>query len=120
MTNTPGTFTEEQQELRTLARRFLAENSTSARVRELMETTEGFDEGLWKQMAELGWMGIAIPEEFGGAGYTFTELCILVEEMGRTITAAPFFSAAVLGTAALLHAASDEQKADLLTQVAEG
>lgn len=120
MTNTPGTFTEEQQELRSLARRFLSENSTSARVRDLMETPDAFDEGMWKQMAELGWMGIAIPEEFGGAGYTFTELCVLLEEMGRTISATPFFSVAVLGTFAVLNAADEPQKQALLPLIAEG
>ena len=120
MTNTPGAFTEEQQELRSLARRFLAEHSTSEHIRTQMETSDGFDEALWKQMAELGWMGIAVPEEYGGAGYGFVELCVLLEEMGRALLTAPFLSAAVLGTAAILNTASDEQKARLLPGVADG
>ena len=120
MTNTPGAFTEEQQELRSLARRFLAEHSTSEHIRTQIETTDGFDESLWKQMAELGWMGIAVPEEYGGAGYGFVELCVLLEEMGRALLTAPFLSSAVLGTAAILNAASDEQKARLLPGIANG
>ncbi len=120
MTNIPGVFTEEQQELRNLARRFLAENSTPAQVRELMEKPDGFDEGLWKQMAELGWMGIAIPEEYGGAGYSFVELAVLLEEMGRSLLVAPFLSSAVLATSAILNAATDEQKAEILPRIAEG
>ena len=120
MTNTAGAFTEEQQELRTLARRFLAEHSTSEHIRTQMETTDGFDESLWKQMAELGWMGIAIPEEHGGAGYSFVEVGILLEEMGRALLTSPFLFGAVVGPAAFSNAASEEQKARVLPGVAEG
>jgi alkylation response protein AidB-like acyl-CoA dehydrogenase len=120
MTNVPGAFTDEQQELRSLAKRFLDENSESAQVRSLMETESGFDETLWKQMAELGWMGIAIPEEHGGAGYTATELAVLLEEMGRALLVAPFLSSVVFGSAAIMNAASDQQKKQILPGIADG
>jgi alkylation response protein AidB-like acyl-CoA dehydrogenase len=120
MTNVPGAFTDEQRELRSLAKRFLEENSGSAQVRSLMETPNGFDETLWKQMAELGWMGIAIPEEHGGAGYTATELALLLEEMGRALLVAPFLSSVVFGATAIMNAASDEQKKQILPGIADG
>ncbi|HYI46510.1 MAG TPA: acyl-CoA dehydrogenase family protein [Actinomycetota bacterium] len=118
--NTPGVFTDEQQELRASAKRFLQENSGSEAIRSAMESTEGFDEATWKQMSELGWMGIAIPEEYGGAGYTFTELGVLLEEMGRANLAAPFFSSVVLGAEAVLNAGTEEQRKDLLPKLADG
>ena len=120
MTNVPGTFTEEQRELRSLAQRFLTEHSTSEHIRTHMETAEGFDESLWKQMAELGWMGISIPEEYGGAGYSFVETSILLEEMGRALLTSPFLFGAVVGPAAFANAATDEQKARILPGVADG
>ncbi|HWL64408.1 MAG TPA: acyl-CoA dehydrogenase family protein [Actinomycetota bacterium] len=120
MTNVPGVFTAEQQELRSMARKFLEETSSSSQVRSLIETAEGFDEGVWKQMAELGWQGIAIPEEYGGSGYTFTELGVLLEEMGRALLPAPFFSSVVLGANAILNVATDAQKKDILPGIADG
>ena len=91
-------FTEEQDELRNSVRKFLERKSASAAVRELMETTEGYDKAVWDQMAnQLGLQGLAIPEEFGGSGYSFIELGIVLEEMGRALLCAPFFSSAVLG-----------------------
>ena len=85
-------FSEEQQELRSTAARFLEEKSSSAIVRELMETDTGFDEGTWKQMADLGWLGMAIPEEYGGVGFGFVELLVLLEEMGKKLLPSPFVS----------------------------
>jgi alkylation response protein AidB-like acyl-CoA dehydrogenase len=120
VTNVPGAFTDEQQELRSLAKRFLEENSGPAQVRALMETPTGFDETVWKQMSELGWMGIAIPEEHGGAGYTFTELAVLLEEMGRALLVAPFLSSVVFGATAILNAGNDEQKKTILPGIADG
>ncbi len=85
-----------------------------------METSEGWDEALWKQMSELGWMGIAIPEEFGGAGYSFMELSVLLEEMGRFLLPAPFFSSVVLAAETILNAGTEEQKKELLPGIADG
>src|SRR5258708_6778117 len=96
-------FTEEQLELRDSVRRFLAEKSPESEVRRLMESDEGYDPDVWRQMADqLGLQGIAIPESYGGAGFTFAELCIVVEEMGTALLCAPFFSTVVMAASALL------------------
>jgi len=114
-------FTEEQDELRSSVRRFLEDKSPSAEVRRLMETTEGYDTAVWDQMAnQLGLQGLAIPEEFGGSGYTFIELGIVLEEMGRSLLCAPFFSSAVLATAALLTSGDDSAKKEYLPGIASG
>ncbi len=114
-------FTEEQDALRATVRRFCAERSPSSEVRRLMDTTEGFDPAVWKQLAgELGLCGIHIPEELGGSGFTFVELGIVLEEMGRALLAAPFFSSVCLGAGAIMAAGTSEQKKALLPQIASG
>ncbi len=113
-------FSEEQQELRSTAARFLEEKSSSEKVRELMESDTGFDEGTWKQMADLGWFGMAIPEEYGGLGFGFVEVTVLLEEMGKKLLPAPYFSSVILGANAILNAADDAQKKELLPGIAEG
>src|SRR3712207_338994 len=86
-----------------------------------METEQGYDEAVWKQMGqELGLQGLAIPEEYGGQGFTFIELGIVLEEMGRVLLAAPFFSSAVLAANAILNAGTEEQKQALLPGIATG
>ncbi len=101
------TFSEEQEALRDSVRRFLAETSPESEVRRLMETTEGYDPGVWKRMtAELGLTGLAVPEQYGGAGYGWREVAVVMEEMGRALACAPYLSAA-LATAALLAAGGD-------------
>src|SRR5205823_4457915 len=93
----------------------------SAEVRRLMETTEGYDEGVWKQMAqELGLQSLHIPEQYGGQGFTFVELGIVLEEMGRNLLCAPYFSTVCLAANAILNAGTDEQKAALLPGIASG
>ncbi|MHB8511627.1 MAG: acyl-CoA dehydrogenase family protein [Actinomycetota bacterium] len=115
------TFSEEQEELRRTIRRFLEEKSPSTEVRRLMETNEGYDSATWKQMAqELGLQGIAIPEEFGGQGFTFVELGIVLEEMGRVLLCAPFLSSIVLAANAILNAGTEAQKKELLPPIANG
>ena len=79
-------FSEEQEELRRAVRQFLESKSPETEVRRLMETTEGYDPAVWKQMGqELMLQGLAIPEEYGGQGFTFIELGIVLEEMGRVL-----------------------------------
>ena len=86
-------FSEEQEELRKTVRSFLEQKSSEAEVRRLMETEEGYDQAVWKQMGEqMGLQGLAIPEEYGGSGYSYVELIIVLEEMGRALLAAPYFS----------------------------
>ena len=113
-------FTEEQNELRSTAARFLDEKSSSADVRRLMETTEGFDEATWKQIADLGWTGMAIPESYGGVGFGFVELTVLMEEMGKKLFCAPYFSSVILATNAILNAGTEDQKKELLPGIADG
>jgi len=114
-------FSEEQEELRLTVRRFLEDKSPSSEVRRLMETTEGYDEGVWKQMAqELGLQSLHIPEAHGGQGFTFVELGIVLEEMGRVLLCAPYFSTVVLAANAIMNAGTDEEQAALLPAIASG
>jgi alkylation response protein AidB-like acyl-CoA dehydrogenase len=116
--------TEEQRELRELRetlRRFFADKSPSAQVRRLMATDEGYDPKVWAQMAEqLGLQGLAIPEEYGGAGFGMRELAVVMEEMGRALVCAPFLSSVVLAGYALLHSGDEDAARRLLPGIADG
>jgi alkylation response protein AidB-like acyl-CoA dehydrogenase len=114
------TITDEQQMLRDSVRSYLADKVPIERVRELMETDAGFDDAIWDEMAQMGWQGMAIPEGYGGAGYSFYELGILLEEMGRVVTPVPFLSSVVLGANAILLGGSEEQRAAYLPSIASG
>ena len=114
-------FSEEQEELRRIVRQFLDSKSSEATVRELMETTEGYDPAVWTQMAnELGLQSLIIPEEFGGQGFGYVELTVVLEEMGRRLLAAPYFSTVALATNTLLHAGDDAAKKEFLPAIASG
>jgi alkylation response protein AidB-like acyl-CoA dehydrogenase len=114
-------FSEEQDELRTAVRRFLEDKSPETEVRRLMETTEGYDTAVWSQMADqLGLQSLTIPEEFGGSGFSYVELIVVLEEMGAALLCAPFFSTVALGANALLTSGDDSAKADLLPGIASG
>jgi alkylation response protein AidB-like acyl-CoA dehydrogenase len=114
-------FSEEQDQLREAVRRFLESKSPESEVRRLMETTEGYDPAVWKQMAnELGLQSLHIPEAYGGQGFTFVELGIVLEEQGRALLCAPYFSTVVLAANAILNAGSDEEKGALLPGIASG
>jgi alkylation response protein AidB-like acyl-CoA dehydrogenase len=114
-------FSEEQEELRKSVRRFLEDKSPSTEVRRLMETTEGYDPAVWDQMAnQLGLQGLAIPEEYGGSGYSYVELTVVLEEMGRALLAAPYFSTIALAANALLASGDDAAKKELLPGIASG
>jgi alkylation response protein AidB-like acyl-CoA dehydrogenase len=113
-------LTEEQHLLVGMVRDVLKDKATSERVREVMLGDEGFDAVLWTELANLGLTGLTIPEQYGGAGSTFTELSIVFEELGRRLAPVPLLSSVVLGAEAVLGAGSDEQKAALLPGVAAG
>ena len=114
-------FSEEQDQLREAVRKFLEAKSPESDVRRLMETTEGYDPAVWKQMAnELGLQSLHIPEAYGGQGYTFVELGIVLEEQGRALLCAPYFSTVVLAANAILNAGSEDEKAALLPGIASG
>jgi len=114
-------FSEEQDELRRTVRQFLESKSPSGEVRRLMETTDGYDTAVWTQMAaEMGLQGLQIPEEYGGQGFSFVELAIVLEEMGRVLLCAPFVSTVVLAANAIANAGSDAEKKALLPGIASG
>ena len=114
-------FTEEQDELRKTVRSFLDSKSPETAVRELMETEDGYDAAVWSQMAEqMGLQGLHIPEEFGGSGYSYVELGIVLEEMGRSLLCAPFFSTVVLAANTLLVSGDDAAKKAHLPGIASG
>ncbi len=114
-------FSEEQDEFREMLRRFFEEKASSAEVRRMAGSAEGFDRSLWRQMAEeLGLQGVHVPERFGGQGAGFLELGIVLEEMGRVLLPSPFFGSSVLATCALRNGAAEEQQAQLLPRLASG
>ena len=114
-------FSEEQEELRKAVRRFFEDKSPVSEVRRLMETTEGYDEAVWSQMAnQLGLQAMTIPEEHGGAGFGYVELVVVLEEMGRALVCAPYFSTVALAANALMHSGDEAAKADYLPAIASG
>ena len=114
-------FSEQQAQLQEIARRFVAEHSGPEQVRAVMATEPGFDAQIWKQLVgELGWGGIAVPESYGGLGLGQLEIAIVQQEMGRRLLASPFLASIGLAIPALLAAASEAQKADLIPALAAG
>jgi alkylation response protein AidB-like acyl-CoA dehydrogenase len=113
-------FTEEQDMLRISARDFLAKECPKAKIREMNKDERGYDPQVWHSMAELGWMGLIFPEEYGGMGASFMDLVILTEEMGRNILPGPFFSTIALCALPLLEYGSKEQKTKFLPLIAKG
>lgn len=114
------TFSDEQVMLRDGARRFLEQQADTDRVRAVMDAEPGYDAELWKNMAEQGWPAMHIPEEYGGAGFTFAETAILLHEMGRVLAPVPYLSSAVLAAEAILRSGSEEQKQRWLPAIAAG
>jgi alkylation response protein AidB-like acyl-CoA dehydrogenase len=112
-------LTDEQEAIRSTAREFLASRFKSERMREIAGSEDGTDEQGWSEMAELGWAGLALPEEWGGQGLGIVDLAVLFEEMGYALAPSPLFSNTVVGLA-LAQSASDEQKERWLRPLAEG
>lgn len=113
-------FTEEQKMLRESARDFLQTECPKTFVREMEKDRKGYSPKVWSKMADLGWMGIMFPEQYGGAGGDFLDLLVLLEEMGRACLPAPFFSTVVLGGIPILEAGAEPQKKEFLTKIASG
>jgi len=114
-------FSEDQNELRRTARRFLEAASSEARVRSAMETEQGFDPATWAQLSEeLAWTALTIPEEYGGLGLSYLDLHPLMEETGRALLCAPFLSTVGLGANALMIGGSEAQKELYLPGIAAG
>ncbi len=111
----------EQRELRESVRRFLAERAPLPRVRELMDAPDAMDAGVWRQAADqLGLQGIAIAEEYGGAGFSFAEQAIVLEELGGALYTGPYLASAVLAANALLASEDEGARRDLLPGIASG
>ena len=113
-------FNEEQELLRSTARKFFGNECASETVRKLMEGPEGMTPDLWKKLAEQGWLGLIVPEEFGGMALGIVDLAVLMEEMGRAVVPGPFFSTVLLGGLAILDAGTDAQKKAWLPKLASG
>jgi acyl-CoA dehydrogenase len=116
-------FSDDLKLLRDQARRFLTEHSPPRAARQVLEGQEGgavYDEKLWKAISRMGWLGAAIPEEFGGAGLGYEGLCVLAEELGAALAPVPFSSSIYLAAEAVLHGGSDAQKHDYLPGIAAG
>jgi len=113
-------FSEEQEMLRTMARDFLAKECPTTWVREMMDDEQGMTPAVWSNMAELGWMGLILPEEHGGSGLGFVDLVVILEEMGRAVVPGPFFSTIAVGAVALIEGGTAAQQAELLPRLASG
>ena len=113
-------FSPEQLRMREAARRFLAERCTPAAVRKVFEGDDRYDRGLWRELAELGYLGIAIPEEFGGSGGGYLELCVIAEELGRVLAPVPVSSSTYLAAEFLKIGGSAAQQAAYLPKLASG
>ncbi len=114
-------FTSEQEEFRSILRRFLEDKSPTTTVRRLMETEVGWDRSAWYDLnQQLGLTAIHIPEAFGGQGFSFVELGIVLEEMGRALLCAPYFASTALAATAIINAGSEAQKRELLPSIADG
>jgi alkylation response protein AidB-like acyl-CoA dehydrogenase len=114
-------FTDEQEEFRGVLRRFFENKSPTTEVRRLMETNEGFDPVVWRSLSDdLGLPGVHISEDYGGQGFGFVELGIVMEEMGRALLCAPYFSSSVLAASAISNTGTHGQKLSLLPDLCAG
>jgi alkylation response protein AidB-like acyl-CoA dehydrogenase len=113
-------FSEEQELLRSTARKFLENECKSEFVRSMMETPEGTTSEFWGKLAEQGWLGLIYPEPYGGAGLGLVDLVVLMEEMGRAVMPGPYLSTVLLGGLSILTAGSDAQKKEWLPRIASG
>jgi alkylation response protein AidB-like acyl-CoA dehydrogenase len=113
-------YSDEQKQMRDEARKFLAEKSPPKAVRAVVDGNAPYDRELWKGLAEMGFLGVAIPEAYGGTGAGHLELCVIAEEMGRALAPVPFSSTVYLAAEALLMAGSEAQKQKWLPLIASG
>ena len=113
-------FSPAQYELRDEARRFLEKECTTDHVREFIDDPSGWSRALWKQIADLGWMALPFPEEYGGLGQGFLDLVLLIEELGAALAPVPFLSSVALAGLVILNHGSEEQKGRWLPEIAGG
>ncbi len=110
----------EQEMLKTSAREFLSKNCPGDLVRDMAQDKKGYPPELWKKIAELGWLGLGIPEEYGGSGGNFLDVSVLLEEIGRVCLPGPFVPSTVVAASILLEAGNEDQKQRLLSGIANG
>src|SRR6266545_3491830 len=113
-------FNEEQELLRSTARKFIENECPSEVVRKLMDTPEGMTPALWRKLAEQGWLGLVTPEPYDGMGLGLVDLVVLMEEMGRTVVPGPYFSTVLLGGLTIREAGTEAQKREWLPKLASG
>src|SRR6266404_4016670 len=113
-------FSEEQEMLRQSARQFLESECAMTYVRKMMEDDTGYSEAQWKKLADLGWMGLILPEQHGGSGLNMVDLVVVLEEMGRAVMPGPFYATVILGGLAVDLGGSDAQKKKYLPGIAAG
>ncbi len=112
-------LTEDQEMLRSMAREFIEQETPRTFVRDMEEDDRGFTADMWQKIAQVGWLGLIVPEEHGGTGQSLVDLGILLEEVGHGVMPGPFFNTALV-TVAILDAGSDAQKAEFLPRIAAG
>jgi len=113
-------LSEEQEMLKKAARDLLEERYPKSFVKQMEQDDKGYSPELWEEIANLGWIGLVFPEEYGGSGMSFLDLSVLLEEMGRACLPAPFFSTVVLSGLSILDIGSEEQKRQYLPEIANG
>lgn len=113
-------FSDDLKLLRDQARKFLSEHSPPRAARQVLEGEATYDAKLWKGISEMGWLGAAIPEEFGGAGLGYEGLCVLAEELGAALAPVPVSSSVYLAAEAILQNGTDAQKQAYLPKIATG
>ncbi|MGH3026167.1 MAG: acyl-CoA dehydrogenase family protein, partial [Gaiellaceae bacterium] len=112
---------DEHEQLRRTVRRFLSDRSPESDVRRLMDTETGYDDAVWEQMAtQLGLQALIIPEQYGGSGFGYIELALVLEEMGRVLLCAPYFSTVALAANLLLAVGDEGANATYLPGIASG
>ena len=112
-------LTEDQEMLRSMAREFIEQETPRTFVRDMEEDDRGFTAEMWQKIAQVGWLGLIVPEEHGGTGQSLVDLGILMEEVGHGVMPGPFFNTALV-TVGILDAGSDAQKAEYLPRIAAG
>src|SRR2546428_9880883 len=111
---------EQQDMLKHFGRDFLEKECPESLVREMEEDEKGYSPELWQKMAQQGWMGLIIPENYGGTGMNVCELVVLLEEFGRALVPGPFISTVVLGGVPIMEAGAEEQEKQILPKIASG
>ena len=113
-------LTESEEILKTAAINFMKRDISKETLMALHDSDTGFNEDIWKKVLDMGWLGIVTPEEFGGTGYPLTTAGVLFEALGTGPLPGPYFSSGILGSLIVQEAGTDEQKKEILPQVADG